>query len=77
MHQYVLTKLNLIEYADIYLKKQSVENARNLNVSNADHNKITVQITEQLSRKKRIQNTVIFPQTLFKLHFQWKIEPKR
>ena len=58
MHQYVLTKLNLIEYADIYLKKQSVENARNLNVSNADHNKITVQITEQLSRKKRIQNTV-------------------
>ena len=37
MHQYVLTKLNMIEYADIYLKKQIVENARNLNMSNADH----------------------------------------
>ena len=37
MHQYVLTMLNMIEYADIYLRKQSVENARNLNVSNADH----------------------------------------
>ena len=68
MHQYVLTKLNLIEYADIYLKKQSVENARNLNVSNADHNKITVQITEQLSRKKRIQNTV--------KHLRWSVLQK-
>ena len=68
MHQYVLTKLNLIEYADIYLKKQSVENARNLNLSNADHNKITVQITEQLSRKKRIQNTV--------KHLRWSVLQK-
>ena len=68
MHQYVLTKLNLIEYADIYPKKQSVENARNLNVSNADHNKITVQITEQLSRKKRIQNTV--------KHLRWSVLQK-
>ena len=41
--------------------------------------KITVQIIEQLSRQRRIQNTVkhfrfnIFSLILLKLHFKWKI----
>ena len=33
MREYVSIALNMIEYADIYLKKQSFEYARILNVS--------------------------------------------
>ena len=37
MREYVLTTLNMIEYGGIYLKKQSAEYARILNVSDALH----------------------------------------
>ena len=40
MHKYDLLTLNMIDYAGIYLKKQSVEYARIiLNVSDAVHSK--------------------------------------
>ena len=38
MREYALITLNMIEYAGIYLKKQSSECARILNVSDAVHN---------------------------------------
>ena len=39
MSEYPLIMLNMIEYADVYLKKQSAEYARIiLNVSDAVHN---------------------------------------
>ena len=47
----------MIEYASIYLKKQNVEYARILNVSDIEH-KVRLQITEQLSIQRRIQNTL-------------------
>ena len=37
MREYALITLNTIEYAGIYLKSQSAEYARILNVSNAVH----------------------------------------
>ena len=37
MREYALITLNTIEYAGIYLKNQSAEYARVLNVSNAVH----------------------------------------
>ena len=37
MREYTLITLNMIEYACIYLEKQSAEYARILNVSNAVH----------------------------------------
>ena len=37
MHEYALITLNTIEYAGIYLKNQSAEYTRILNVSNAVH----------------------------------------
>ena len=37
MREYALTTLNMIEYGGIYLKKQSAECARILNVSDAVH----------------------------------------
>ena len=46
MPEYALITLNVIEYAGIYLKKQSAEYARIFNVS------------EKLSRQRRIKNTV-------------------
>ena len=37
MREYASIMLNMIEYAGIYLKKQSVEYAKILNVSDAVH----------------------------------------
>ena len=37
MREYVLITLNMIEYPGIYLKKQNVEYARILNVSDTVH----------------------------------------
>ena len=53
MREYALIMLNMFEYAYIYLNKENFEYARTPNVSNAVH-KVTVQITEQLSRRRRI-----------------------
>ena len=39
MREYFLITLNMIEYAGIYLKKQSAEYTRILNVSDAVHRK--------------------------------------
>ena len=50
MREYTLIMLNMIEHADMHLKKQSGEYARILSVSD--------EVTEQLSRQRRIQNTV-------------------
>ena len=47
----------MIEYASIHLKKQNAEYARILNVSDIEH-KVRLQITEQLSIQRRIQNTL-------------------
>ena len=57
MCEYASITLNMIEYATIYLKEQSAECARILNVSDAVH-KVTIQITVQLSRQRLVQNTV-------------------
>ena len=58
MREYALITLNMIEYAGIYLKKQSSEYARILNVSDAVHN--IRSLYELLSSywDRRIQNTV-------------------
>ena len=55
---YALTTLNMIEYADVYLKKQSAEYARIiLNVSDAV-NSIRSQNSLSSYRDGRIQNIV-------------------
>ena len=47
MREYFLLTLNMIEYAGIYLKKQSAEYTRILNVSDAVYSiKVTVQFTD-------------------------------
>ena len=51
MREYPLTTLNMIEYARIYLKKFWMCLMQYIH-------KATVQITEQLSKQRRIQNTV-------------------
>ena len=56
--------LNVIEYAGIYLKKQSAEYARILSVSDAIH-KVTVQITEQLSRQTYSEHCQTFKMDCF------------
>ena len=56
--------LNNVEYACMYLHKQSSEYAVILNVSDKVH-KVTVHITEQLSRQWHIQNTV--------KHLTWRV----
>ena len=58
MLEYASITLNMIEYARIYLKKQSAEYARILNVSDVVHSIRSLQITEQLSRQRNIQNSV-------------------
>ena len=58
MSQYVLITLNMIEYASIYLKKQSAEYARILNMSDAVHNKRSLNKLQSSYRDRRIQNTV-------------------
>ena len=59
MCEYAIIILNMLEYACIYLNKQSSEYTRILNVSDAVHSKVTVHITEQLSRKTNSE------------HYQW------
>ena len=47
MNEYALIMLNMIEYANIYLKKQSAEYARIiLNVSDAVHSISSLNVTE-------------------------------
>ena len=58
MSEYALITLNVIEYADVYLKKQSAEYARIiLNVSDAVHS-IRSLILLSSYQDRRIQNTV-------------------
>ena len=58
MSGYALITLNMIEYADVYLKKQSAEYARIiLNVSDAVHS-IRSLILLSSYQDRRIQNTV-------------------
>ena len=58
MSEYVLITLNVIEYADVYLKKQSAEYARIiLNVSDEVHS-IRSLILLSSYQDRRIQNTV-------------------
>ena len=71
MREYALRTLNMIEYAGIYLKKQSAEYARILSVSDAVHSirsLYKLQITEQLPRQRHIQNTV--------KHLRWNVLQK-
>ena len=58
MSGYALITLNMIEYADVYLKKQSAEYARIiLNVSDEVHS-IRSLILLSSYQDRRIQNTV-------------------
>ena len=58
MGEYALITLNVIEYADVYLKKQSAEYARIiLNVSDAVHS-IRSLILLSSYQDRRNQNTV-------------------
>ena len=58
MSEYALITLNVIEYADVYLKKQSAEYTRIiLNVSDAVHI-IRSLILLSSYQDRRIQNTV-------------------
>ena len=58
MSEYALITLNVIEYADVYLKKQSAEYARTiLNVSDEVHS-IRSLILLSSYQDRRIQNTV-------------------
>ena len=58
MSEYALITLNVIEYADVYLKKQSAEYARIiLNVSDEVHS-IRSLILLSSYQDRRIQNTV-------------------
>ena len=65
----VLNMLDVINYAGIYLKKKSAEYAIILNVTDAVHNKVIVQITEKLPRQRRVQNTV--------KHLRWSVLHKK
>ena len=57
MNGYALIPLNMIEYADLYVKKQSAEYARIIvNVSDAVHNTKLNLLSNY--RDRRIQNTV-------------------
>ena len=56
MPEYVLIMLHMLEYASRYLNQQTSEYARILNVSDGV-SRVVVQITEQLSRQTRIQDT--------------------
>ena len=57
MRAYTLITLNMIEYSSLYLKKQSAEYARILDVSDAVHSiKLLYKLLSSY-RDKRIQNT--------------------
>ena len=60
--------LNVIEYAGIYLEKQSAEYARILNVSDAVHSIRSVYKLLSSYRERRIQNTV--------KHLRWSVLQK-
>ena len=58
MNGYALIPLNMIEYADLYVKKQSAEYARIIvNVSDAVHNTTSLNLLSSY-RDRRIRNTV-------------------
>ena len=63
MSEYALIRLNMVEYATIYLKKQSAEYARILNVSHAVHStrslyKLIQRHIQDKLRQRHIQNNV-------------------
>ena len=58
MCDYASIALNMIEYAGTYLKKQSTEYTRILNMSDAIHNKRSLYRSLNSYRERRIQNTV-------------------
>ena len=59
MSEYALITLNMIEYADVYLKKLSAEYARSiLNVSDAVHSIRSLYNLLSIYQNRRIQNTV-------------------
>ena len=60
--------LNMIEYASIYLKKQSAEYARILNVLDAVHSIRSLYKLLSSYRDRRVQNTV--------KHLRWSILQK-
>ena len=68
MREYALITLNMIEYASIYLKKQSAGYARILNVSDAVHNIRSLYKLLTNYRDRRIQNTV--------KHLRWRVLQK-
>ena len=58
MREYTLIMMSMINYAGSYLKK-TVLNMREFCMRLMQHiNKVTVQIFEQLSSHRRIENTV-------------------
>ena len=58
MCEYALIIVNMIEHANIYLKKQSAEYARILNVSDAVHSIRLLYKLLSSYRDRQIQNTV-------------------
>ena len=69
MSEYPLRMLNMIEYADVYLKKQSTEYAKIiLNVSDAVHSIRSLYNLLSRYRDIYIQNTV--------KHFRWGVLQK-
>ena len=68
MCEYTSITLNIIEYADIYLKNQRTEHARILKVSDAVHSTKSLYILLSSSQNRHIQNTA--------KHFRWSISQK-
>ena len=68
MREYALITLNMIEYADIYPKKQSAEYARILNVSDSVYSIKSLYKLLTSYRDRHIQNTV--------KHLKWNVLQK-
>ena len=60
MREYALIMRNMLEYTWVYINTQNSEYARILNESDGFHSfKVTVQMTEQLSRQQSIQKNTV------------------
>ena len=68
MREYALTTLNMIGYFSIYLKKQSAEYVRILNVSDIVHSISSLYKLLSSYQDRHIQNTV--------KHLRWSILQK-
>ena len=70
MREYALIMRNMLEYTWVYINTQNSEYARILNESDGFHSfKVTVQMTEQLSRQQSIQKNTV-------KHLRWSVLQK-